>query len=257
MNLRSLGLAAGLALASGLSLHAGVVFYAVSFDIPNGVFGTIDPFTGSFSQIGPALPGHAHDVTVAADGTVYAVVDSNLVTIDKTTGIASTVGALPSGLQSLAFRGDGILFGASYTGLYTVDPGTANANPIGSFGFGAVNADNIRFGGGTLYVMTAESNSGLYSVDQTTGIPSFIGSSGVDDTSLGAFLGSTLYGTNLVGGVDSHIVQIDPSTGLGTEGALTNDIYLFALDPTSVPEPSTVLLLGVGIGLLAYKRLAG
>src|SRR5689334_2791330 len=98
MLLRALGLSA-LLLVSGFALQAGEVFYAVSFDIPNGVFGTLDPLTGSFSQIGGAIPGHAHDVTVAPDGTVYAVVDTNLVTIDKSTGAATIIGELPANLQ--------------------------------------------------------------------------------------------------------------------------------------------------------------
>jgi hypothetical protein len=253
MLLRTLGLPA-LLLVSGLALQAGEVFYAVSFDIPTGVFGTLDPFTGSFSQIGPALPGHAHDVTVSPDGTVYAVVDSNLVTIDKSTGVAALIGALPANLQSLAFRSDSTLFGASFADLYTVDPSTAAGTLIGSLGVGTA-ADNIRFGAGnTLYLMSAESNSALYTVNTTTGATTLVGQSGVDDTSLGAFLGGTFYGTNQIGGTESHIVSIDSSTGLGTEGALTDDIYLFALDPTSVPEPGTVLLCAAGIGALLLRR---
>lgn len=246
MILRSLVLAA----LSSLSLYAGDVFYAVSFTSPNSVFGTIDPFTGSFVQIGSAFPGLAHDIAVSPDGTVYSVVDSNLVTIDKSTGVATTVGAVPTNVQSLAFRPDGTLFGASYSDLFSLDPATASGADLGSMGLSA-SADNIRFdGSGTLYVMSAETDSQLYTVNQTTGAATFIGTSGADDISLGAFLGGAFYGTNQVSGTFDHVVQVNPATGLATEGALTNQIYTFALDPTSVPEPSTFLLLGAGLAVL-------
>jgi hypothetical protein len=243
-----------LLLASALSLHAGPIFYAVSFG-SGGVFGTIDPFTGNFTQIGSPLSGYVHDVAVAPNGAVYALIDANLVSIDKSTGIATTIGALPSASESLAFRPDGTLFDATYTDLYTVDPSTADSTLLGSMGL-AVNADNIRFGGlGVLFVMSAENDSRLYTLNQTTGAATLVGASGVDDTSLGALYGGALYGTNQVGGTEDHIVRIDPATGLGTEGALTDNIYIFALDPTTVPEPSTLLLLPAGlVALFLWRR---
>jgi hypothetical protein len=101
--------------------------------------------------------------------------------------------------------------------------------------------------------MSSDSNSLLYTLSQVTGASTLIGASGVNDTSLGAFVGGVFYGTNQVG-TDDHIVQIDPSTGQGTEGALTDNIYIFAMDPTSVPEPGTVGLLGAGIVILVWRK---
>jgi len=240
---------------SAISLHAAATFYAISFG-SSSQFGTINPFNGVFAEIGVPLSGYGHDIAVAPNGTIYAIMDSNLVTIDKSTGVATTVGALPANSESLAFRSDGALFGATTTDLFTLDKTTGNGTDLGAFGFGGgATADNIRFNsGGVLYVMSAESDSRLFTLNQTTGAATLVGASGVDDISLGAFLGGTFYGTNQVNFTDDHMVSVDPATGIATEGALTNNIYVFALDPNSIPEPGTVLLLGLGCAVFAVRR---
>jgi hypothetical protein len=62
----------------------------------------------------------------------------------------------------------------------TIDPATGAVTPIGGMALPA-NADNIRFGRGNLYVIPAESNSGLYLLNQSTAAVTFIGSSGQDE----------------------------------------------------------------------------
>jgi hypothetical protein len=104
-----------------------------------------------------------------------------------------------------------------------------------------------------LYVMSAEANSLLYLVNQTTAATTLIGASGTDDISLGAFYGGVFLGTNVTD--VPRIVSVNPANGLATLGAPTTGgmIYLIALDPTSVPEPGTVGMLAAGAGLLAFK----
>ena len=238
-------------LLSVFALHAGPTFYTMSF-ATSPIFGTIDPNTGAVTTIGAPLTGYGHDITVSPAGLVYAIVDGDLLSIDKSTGVGSTIGALPTDAGSLAFRSDGTLFVATHTALYTVDPLTVGATLLGPMGLPA-NADNIRFdGSGNLYVMSAESNSGLYSLNTATGSASFIGLSGQDDISLGAFYGGVFLGTNAPS--ISQIVTVNPSTGAATTGALTNNIYLFALDPTSVPEPGTFGLLLAGATIVGFAR---
>ena len=229
-------------------LHAGPVFYTMSY-AASPVFGTIDANTGAVTPIGVPLTGYGHDLAVSPSGAVYAIVDDNLFTIDKTTGLASLIGALPADAQSLAFRSDGTLFLGSTSDLFMVNPATGSGTLIGAMNLPA-NADNVRFdAAGNLYVMSAESNSGLYRLSTLTGSSTFIGSSGQDDISLGAFYGGVFLGTNAP--VTGQIVTVDPATGAATAGAPVNGIYLLALDPTSVPEPGTFGLL------LASAALAG
>lgn len=245
-----------LVLALGLSAGSkGATFYALAFDQPTTTpFGTIDPTTGVFTQIGSNFPDSAQDIAVSPTGVVYAILETGaLVTINTTTAAITTVGTLPSGVQSLAFRPDGTLFGASGTSLYTLNKSTAAGTLLGAMGLGGSGADNIRFDGSTLLVMTTDANSKLYSLNQTTGAGTLIGSSGVNDVSLDAFSGGILYGSNTVG-AQNRIVQINPATGAGTEGANMSTEYLFSLASTAAPEPATFLICCAGLALLAGKK---
>jgi hypothetical protein len=237
------------------SLKATTTFYALAFDQTTTPFGTINPTTGAFTQIGSSFPDAADDIAVSPAGVVYAVLDSgSLITINTTTAAISVIGTLPTGVQSLAFRPDGTLFGATTTSLYTLNPSTAAGTLLGSMGLGGSDADNIRFDGSTLFVMTVDTNSRLYSLSQTSGAGTLIGPSGIDDVSLGAFFGGVFYGSNTAG-AQNHIAQINPATGVGTEGANTSTEYLFALAPATVPEPATFLICCAGLVFLAGKRI--
>jgi hypothetical protein len=204
------------------------------------------------TPIGPNTPDLSHDIAISPAGSVYGIFDTSLYTIDKLTGATAAVGVFSASIQSLAFRSDGVLFGVDDTSLYTINPATAAATLVGSLGLG-VGLDNIRFdGAGSLYTMTAEPNSLLHLVNQTTGAATLIGASGTDDISLGAFYGGVFLGTNLTD--QARIVSVNPFTGAATLGASTDMIYLFALDPTSVPEPGTIVLIGVGLAALMARR---
>jgi hypothetical protein len=243
-----------------LTLQAGPVFYAISYKAPEasavGIFGSINPATGVVTQIGPSTPNYGHDLDVSPSGQVYAIFGDSLYTIDKDTGVVSSaIGILPTGVHSIAFRSDGALFGVTTTDLYSIDPATAAGTHIGAVGL-IPELDNIRFDNfDNLYTMTAEPDSLLYVLNQTSAVPTLIGASGTDDISLGAFFGGMFLGTNVTD--VPRIVSVNPTTGLATLGAATdpNYIYLFSLDPTSVPEPGTVGLLGAGlVALIAGAR---
>jgi DNA-binding beta-propeller fold protein YncE len=259
--MRTVLLAAAL-LASAFSAHAGPVWYALAFKAPDvaptSVFGTIDPATGVVTPIGVTPATLGHDIAVSPGGQVYGTFgdsSESLYSIDKLTGATTLIGAFGADIHTLAFRSDGALFGASTTDLYKINPATGAATLVGATGMGT-DTDNIRFDPlGILYVMSAESDSRLFTLNQTTGAATLIGSSGTDDISLGGFLGGAFLGTNADPGGEARLVSVNPLTGAATLGATTdNTIYVIALDPTSVPEPGTIVLLSLPLGILLIRR---
>jgi hypothetical protein len=236
-------------LTSSFAAHAGPVWYALAWKGAPSTFGTIDPSTGVVAPIAITTATLGRDLAVSPTGQLYGIFgdgDESLYTIDRLTGSTTLIGAFGIGIQTLAFRSDGALFGASYTGVYSIDPGNAAATLLGPSGIG-FNMDNLRFDASdNLYVMSAEANSRLFRLNQTSGAATLIGASGVDDISLGGFLNGAFLGTNFSG--SQRLVSVDPTTGLAGEGPFTGGVtYVIALDPTTVPEPGTVVLFGVGL----------
>src|SRR4051812_38366923 len=100
--------------------------------------------------------------------------------------------------------------------------------------------------------MTAESNNRLVILNPATGAETRVGPSGQGDISLGVFLGGRVLGTN-GGGLGPQLVSVNPITGAGTPGPLTNEIYLIASVPT--PEPGTIGLIAAGaVAMGLWKR---
>jgi DNA-binding beta-propeller fold protein YncE len=247
---RSLGIAAIALFSSALSLQAGSVWYALAWRGTPSTFGTIDPNTGTVTSLGITPVNLGRDIAVSPTGQVYGIFgesDETLYTIDKNTGATAVVGALPAGVHTLAFRPDGALFGASLTEVYSLNPASGAGTLLGLPGF---NMDNLRFdSAGNLYVMSAEPASRLFTLNQTTAAATLLGDSGVDDISLGGYLDGAFLGTHDNAG--PRLVSINPLNGAAIEGAFTGgNIYVIALDPTSVPEPGTLVLLTAGLAVL-------
>src|SRR4051812_2834675 len=99
MLLRSLLSTCLLALTLGSTLHAGPVFYALAWRTNPGTFGTIDPSTGVVTPIGGASITVGRDLAISPiTGTIYAINDTDLITIDRLTGTPTIVGSLPPDL---------------------------------------------------------------------------------------------------------------------------------------------------------------
>ena len=119
-----------------------------------------------------------------ADGTWFGCeysepLNSNIWTIDETTGAMTLIGASGAGLNGMAYDDTtDTLFGCSGTHLYTIDKTTGAGTLVGAMG----NAGGLMIGmacdnDGNLYGEDIGDDS-LYSIDSTTGSATLIGSFG-------------------------------------------------------------------------------
>lgn len=149
---------------------------------------------------------------------------TTLISIDPTTGQASTVGSfgLPPGFPAYAGAFDAndefytIANGSGYANLATVDLATGALSPVGSGG--AVSSPLIALEGDAAGNLYAASNDGsLYAVSTVTGQFNVIGPTGFSSVLDLAFDNAgTLWGVSATGAGSPTLFQIDTATGAGT-----------------------------------------
>jgi hypothetical protein len=144
----------------------------------------IDPATGAVAgdegQMHAAITGMAEDPTT---GVLYGVTDQNdpiapgeLLTIDKSTGLATVVGDLVPPLDTTTFASDvtftpdGTLYGwlEGPDDLATIDKSTGLATVVGNSGVSTARVGLAADGAGTIY-LAVNTTSPLRTVDRNTG----------------------------------------------------------------------------------------
>ncbi len=257
-----------LALLGGTVQSARAALLAVTFE--NKLI-SIDTTTGVGTLIGNlgvnALPfglGFRGDDLYSYDQT-----QDLLIQIDPTTGAVIDdvdIGAGDlNGEGALDFRSDGIGFLANANGttgqLFSFDVTVPSSTPITGVGGLSPSMDGLAFDSAdVLYGLSQSSsvlgNSSLYTINTTTGVTTLVGSLGLSgDYNLGGLTfdsDGTLYAAVSLSDAStpSYLYKVDKSTGAATivgNGIGFNGVSGLAAKQTPIPEPSSLVLAGLGV----------
>jgi hypothetical protein len=276
----------GLLLFADLAL-ADPLFYVVTQNQQSGtqLFGTANPVTGSFTQIGPTVPIGEVGLVSGPGGSLLTVdYSGNLDSVNPGNGALSIIGATGLGVNIAAF---GQLGGNLYAtdlanNFYSVDPSTGAAQQIGATHFpvipfvpgtpnpnGTINIYNetLFSVGGKLYatldadifdpgvpVITPVVDAKLYQIDPSTGSATPVGPTELLITSV-VYSGGTVYGFAGNAEAQSHSLTLDVANG--------NTTFLTNMDPAAglifgavaTPEPASLALAACGMILITFWKL--
>jgi PEP-CTERM motif len=198
------------------------------------------------------------------NGTLYGI-STTLRTINTSNATNTQIGGtLPEQMSTLAFSPSDQIFAVSLTTnrLYQINPSTGGVvgsfvNIIGTSGFTVFGIDFAA--NGTLYATAADN---LYTINTTTGAATAVATGIIPNSS--PFTTGTIFGDidigsdGLLRGFISPlttgnvtVATVDPTTGtlIGTSTVtgMSTESGLASAGPLATPEPSTMLLVGVGL----------
>lgn len=255
------------------ALSADVVGYAEAFNVLYSVNLTARTATqiGGAGTINGQIVANIEGLTFSPDGTLYAVSDAGavktLLTIDKSTGLATAVGVLDLGAGSttqldlgLAFTCDGKLWMSASTGqVWQVGPASASAALIGS---SSVQITGLAARGNVLIGAGGQGDNNLYRIDTTTAAASLIGSYGSKD-----YITTTSPGFDSTGQLWAILDYVPPQPGntavaawsdlaslSATSGALTNLGSITPPTPIDTKTPTYQNLYQIGLKGLAIPN---
>ena len=250
----------GIAAASAGTID--VIFY-------DNRFGTINTGTGAYSQIS-TLPISAAAGIAAQNSSFYVEdLNSNLLTIDPTTGVAQLVGSSALNLTAIVFAGgsNGLFEIDSASNLYSISATSGHATLIGATGLPSnlKQYDTSLSSDGSSLLFTAGSSGSideLYRISTTTGKATALGSTGITGIAGSAFVSGQLdlfqYGqsTDRIYTAADGSLQFVPGTALGAQiidGGVPSQLGGTSGLSSPSPEPGTFVLVpaALALGLLA------
>jgi hypothetical protein len=254
MKIRSGIFAGALALAIGLGIAGAHADTTLRIDDSSGNIGTVDVNTQAVTVIGNS--GQIlTDLGFTANGSLYGTTFTGLYSINQSTGVATFIGNYivgNGGMNGLLGSGANLLASSSTTNLiYSVSPGapgSATNYALSPY----ISAGDLAFANGVLYesiVDPGTGNDALANINTDSIIGDFSG----DLTNLYglAYSNGVMYG---IGGTEIYSVNLATAgltplfnysaSGLGAANGAA------VLGEAAVPEPSSLLMLIPGLGMI-------
>jgi DNA-binding beta-propeller fold protein YncE len=226
----------------------------------------IDMNTGAKTQIGTVSANAGTTGGLAYDRVadrIYLTSTSldSVFELDLATGNATLIGPYGPDVVMHGIEWDSstnTLYAASSTpnAFYKVDTSTGAATLIGNIGLTSFNNLGYDSDNDVMY-MTNSNTDSLYRINRATGVPTLVGALGGPTNPNGLaynFVNKTMY---LIDNTTDVLYTLNLTTGAATAVGSTgtgNLLGLMYYDP--IPEPGTMLAVGVGLAALARRRRA-
>ncbi len=267
---KSVGLLGLLVWTAFLATECRAEFYGITYSGNQLI--SIDETTGVGTLVGPLSNGMTALDLAASGGNLYTFdqINDKVRQLDPTTGATVAtidIGIATGGEGGFAMRQDGTGFLSSTVGstgtLWQFDITVPNSSLITVANGLAPSMDGLAFDNdGVLYGLSQGATDGgnkLYTIDQLTGVTTFIGALGVGNSAVGGLAfapDGTLYATlSDVSPAAAKLYTLDTSSGAAT---LIGNVGFNSVSGitflTAVPEPESWMLLLSGCAIVTMRK---
>lgn len=271
-------------------LEAQVLYGATGSNGVDGQLVTINTTTGSATVVGSLVDGSSNPYGITGlsfhptNGVLYGATTpqsttapASLVIINPSNGQVTPIGSfgLPGGtFGDIAFdKTTGILYGTRSNGganagnLYTINLATGVSTLVGPANITTGSAGHGLASTSTGTIFTVPDAANLYTFNKVTGAATQIAivSGGPFTQNINAMdfnSADVLFGVNTDNNnpAVAHLVTLDTTTGVISDiGASINNLDGISFQTVAVPEPATVVMLGLciaGLGTYCWQRRA-